>query len=654
VSRPRGAPEPSPGNDDELEQGLIIASQMGDTEAFGKLYQKYRGGVYAVCLQILKEPADAEDAVQDTFLRAFLSLPSFKTGKPLRPWLASTAHRRSIDIFRHRNLDRNLQSAQAQRTLLSETVDPFNDDTFEEMLRAQNMAKLQRALAMLPSRQRRALMLFAVDGWSYADIASGEGASFGAINLLLVRARKKLREAWESLGAILVAPWQALIERLQRDTANMPAGGWLSAAAPAIIAAGLALIMATQPQSPGPARGGAAGGKAGDSQNVRTVTLAQPANPPGPNRSRKPENKAPAAALIPGIPEITTGEQEPTPENSIITSIEPSPSYEEDRTVFATAFCVDKCGLFVTRDGGANWEWQPAQSLLPKSTLLIPPGYSKDGIFAMGFAGLQHSLDGGRTFTTVSPVTGIAAISPGFKAGDRRIIIAETPPLLFEYLVDLHETRPLRLGVPDGSQYTAMSLNPRFPSDPTILLVKTQLQPTVQAQYRDGHFSEAIGSYESTFQHCVSAEGECQDVSVKETPLQTRFSPAFSQGTTVYSLLSSNRLITSVDMMQTYEDIRLRLAEDVWVSGLAVLPGAGSPRILLPASHSGLGDDVYYSADRGVTWEARHIPLTNFIGGAFSVAATSTGRLFASGFHHGIACSEDEWYSWKARCTPEP
>jgi RNA polymerase sigma-70 factor, ECF subfamily len=648
VSRPRGAPSPSPDGDDhgyELEQELIVASRTGDTEAFGKLYTKYRGAVYAVCLKLLQDPESGQDAVQDVFLKAFLSLPTFKTGRPLRPWLVSIARRRCIDIRRRGMRDMEIQRAAAEKALLPQARTPFNDDTFEQMLRARNMVRLQRALAKLSPRQRRALMLSAIDGWSYDSIASAEGSSTPAINMLLVRARRKLREAWESLGAIVVAPWRSL-----RDPTKMPFDGLLTATAPALLAIGLVLIMTIYPQLPAPGQTPASAGNdtALASQAARTVTLAQPAQPKGFNNNPKPESKPPAPAPVPALPGTATAVLEPTPEGTHFRSIAPSPDYESNHTVFALGDCQLGGCLFVSHDGGASWELLPALGLQDAgATILLPPNHQLDGrMFAMS-SHLLESLDGGKTFVPVSPVFGLAAVSPGFASGDRRIIILGSG--LYEYLVDERLTRPLSLAstIDDLNAYfTTMALPPAFPRNPTFFVGRST---SIGAGLGAGAFRCTID--------------RCEDTALKELPTKITFSPAFEQDRAIYASLQGGGLVRSVDMMNSYQ--RLNLPDELIPSTatLAIASARGSARLFLAgwlvwtlrpaADWPKIRGNVHLSEDHGASWKTIPVDLPTFNQGTGVIAVAPTGRLFVSSLGHGLACSEDGGFSWKARCSSE-
>src|SRR6058998_456457 len=82
------------------DAALIRQVRTGDADAFATLYQTHRPAVLATCLRRLRDRDLAEDAVQDTFLRAYASLDRFEEDRPLGPWLNSIAARRCIDLIR--------------------------------------------------------------------------------------------------------------------------------------------------------------------------------------------------------------------------------------------------------------------------------------------------------------------------------------------------------------------------------------------------------------------------------------------------------------------------------------------------------------------------------------------------------------------------
>ena len=157
-----------------------------DEAAFERLYERNVEGVYRYALGMLGDSADAEDVTQTTFLNAYRA---FKGGtRPEKPhsWLIAIAHNVCRQRFRHAQR-RPREVAFDEGIGEVETVEPS----------APSAEDLRRALSELPQNQRAALVMRELEGCSYAEIAGVLGISVSALETLLFRARRSLREQLE-------------------------------------------------------------------------------------------------------------------------------------------------------------------------------------------------------------------------------------------------------------------------------------------------------------------------------------------------------------------------------------------------------------------------------------------------------------------------
>jgi RNA polymerase sigma factor (sigma-70 family) len=154
-----------------------------DERAFERLYERHVEGVFRYSLGMLGDTADAEDVTQTTFLNAY---KAFKSGtRPEKPnaWLIAIAHNVCLQRFR-----------QAQRRPREVAFDDRIGDAGTEERDGPTAEELRRALSELPPNQRAALVMRELEGCSYAEIAGVLGISVSALETLLFRARKALRE----------------------------------------------------------------------------------------------------------------------------------------------------------------------------------------------------------------------------------------------------------------------------------------------------------------------------------------------------------------------------------------------------------------------------------------------------------------------------
>jgi RNA polymerase sigma factor (sigma-70 family) len=162
---------------------LLVRSQSGE-RAFERLYQAHVRDIYRYALMVTRNPEDAEDVVQTTFLKAFRAFEAGERPRNGRHWLIKIAHntcRTRIRDARRRPLEVSLEERMTEAAPLPEQdgVQPI---------------ELLRALGDLTFNQRAALVMRELEGRTYAEIAQVLELSPSAVETLLFRARRALRE----------------------------------------------------------------------------------------------------------------------------------------------------------------------------------------------------------------------------------------------------------------------------------------------------------------------------------------------------------------------------------------------------------------------------------------------------------------------------
>jgi RNA polymerase sigma-70 factor (ECF subfamily) len=177
------------------DERLIRAAQRGDMASFNALVERHQRAVFNVTLRLLRDPGLAEDATQDTFVRAWTALDSFRGGL-VRPWLLRIATNRGYDMLRSRarrpatSLDAELFEIEPEWTPQSTHEHPE-----AHAARTELSIHLERALAMLPDDQRTAIVLSDVQGYAYEEIGEITGVAVGTVKSRISRGRARLREA---------------------------------------------------------------------------------------------------------------------------------------------------------------------------------------------------------------------------------------------------------------------------------------------------------------------------------------------------------------------------------------------------------------------------------------------------------------------------
>jgi RNA polymerase sigma factor (sigma-70 family) len=148
------------------------------------LYRRHSQRVWRYCLRSLRRPADAEDAVQQTFLQAHRALQGGVEPLSEADWL--------LTIARNICVTRADASRRRDRTEVTQDAQLLDEIAGAEDANDAISAEVQAAFAVLPERQRQALFLREWQGCSYAEIAEALGTSESAVETLLFRARRTL------------------------------------------------------------------------------------------------------------------------------------------------------------------------------------------------------------------------------------------------------------------------------------------------------------------------------------------------------------------------------------------------------------------------------------------------------------------------------
>ncbi len=169
---------------------LVALFRLGNDDAFRVIHDRYRARLFAYTRQMLAgSRSDAEDALQDVFLRAYGALRADDRPVTLRAWLYRVAHNRCIDHLR--------RPANQPTTELFENVSSLHDPT-ADIQRRDDLRRLVADVRRLPEQQRSALLMRELEGLSYLELADALGVTVPAVKSLLVRARIGLTEAREA------------------------------------------------------------------------------------------------------------------------------------------------------------------------------------------------------------------------------------------------------------------------------------------------------------------------------------------------------------------------------------------------------------------------------------------------------------------------
>ncbi len=179
------------------EKAWVIQAQHGDDEAFTKLVETYQTPVYNLCYRMLGEPEAAEDAAQETFLKAYQNLPRYDVERPFATWLLSIAAHHCIDKLRRKRFVSFSIDDEGDDEAPIEIPDRNAPDPESETARRQQQQRLHQLLQSLDPTDRAAVAMRYWQDASEVEIAQTLGLTVPAVKSRLHRARKALAELWQ-------------------------------------------------------------------------------------------------------------------------------------------------------------------------------------------------------------------------------------------------------------------------------------------------------------------------------------------------------------------------------------------------------------------------------------------------------------------------
>ena len=176
----------------EEDRMLIVKAKKGDSIAYEALVRKYQKSIYYLCHRMTGAHQSADDLSQETFVKAYFSLPKFKEGMNFFTWIRKIAVNSTLNYLKVRKREKPLVE--------NHDFSPNNPGSHatempeERLERIRMEEKFNLALALLPADQRAIFVLRVFEHQSYKDIAQTLNIPEGTVMSRLSRARHKLRQ----------------------------------------------------------------------------------------------------------------------------------------------------------------------------------------------------------------------------------------------------------------------------------------------------------------------------------------------------------------------------------------------------------------------------------------------------------------------------
>ncbi len=174
----------------------VTQAQRGSDEAFTKLVEAYQTHVYNMCYRMLGDVESAEDAAQETFLRAYQHLHRYDQKRPFGTWLLSIAAHYCIDRLRRRKFSMVSMDADDDENSL-ELPDADAPNPESEMMHSEQRERIQGLLKRLDGTDRAAIIMRYWNDCSESEIAEALHLTVSAVKSRLHRARRELAGLWQ-------------------------------------------------------------------------------------------------------------------------------------------------------------------------------------------------------------------------------------------------------------------------------------------------------------------------------------------------------------------------------------------------------------------------------------------------------------------------
>ena len=182
----------------ERDRALIIRAQAGDKDAFRDLVRHHQRRAFSLAFGLVRDEGDAQEVVQEAFIRVYKSLGGFQHGSSFFTWLYRIVNNLAIDLMRRparrvSRLDDGRHVGREDEIPLLSRVD--GADPLASIRRREIAQRIQAALAELPPYHRAVIVMREVEGMSYQEMAEIMSVSKGTIMSRLFHARQKMQRA---------------------------------------------------------------------------------------------------------------------------------------------------------------------------------------------------------------------------------------------------------------------------------------------------------------------------------------------------------------------------------------------------------------------------------------------------------------------------
>jgi RNA polymerase sigma-70 factor (ECF subfamily) len=179
------------------ESAVVALAREGDTEAFGELVHRYEGRIFRLAQHVTQNREDAEDVLQETFMKAYEHLDQFKGDSKFYTWIVRIAVNQALMKLRRRKTDKSVsldETIDTGEDMVVREIAAWGEDPEQQLSREELGGILDTAIQSLEPLYRSVFVLRDIEEISTEETAEMLGLSVPAVKSRLLRARLQLRE----------------------------------------------------------------------------------------------------------------------------------------------------------------------------------------------------------------------------------------------------------------------------------------------------------------------------------------------------------------------------------------------------------------------------------------------------------------------------
>lgn len=177
----------------ERDAVLVERLKEGDSRALDELFRRHRDAAFGIAYRLVGSREDALDVVQESFIHVMRGIQAFRNQSSFRTWLYRIVTHAALDYRRWRS-HREAESLDAETAVEPAATGPSQRTPQEEVADQDLRRAIDAALTNISEKNRAALVLYALEGMSYKEVANVLGISVGTVMSRIFNARQRLRE----------------------------------------------------------------------------------------------------------------------------------------------------------------------------------------------------------------------------------------------------------------------------------------------------------------------------------------------------------------------------------------------------------------------------------------------------------------------------